>query len=96
MKKVYNIIDESPFYFELNGINFYFSSEFNLKRFKDSWKTYIKEENTKFLNRYHVGVDLTLPFIFSLYKKIEKRGYKVLTNSNFKLNKDLKFSTIIL
>lgn len=96
MKKVYNIIDESPFYFELNGINFYFSSEFNLKRFKDSWKTYIKEENTKFLNRYNVGVDLTLPFIFSLYKKIEKRGYKVLTNSNFKLNKDLKFSTIIL
>lgn len=96
MKKVYNIINESPFYFELNGINFYFSSEFNLRRFKDSWKSYIKEENTKFLNRYNVGVDLTLPLIFSLYKKIEKRGYKVLTNSNFKLNKDLKFSTIIL
>ena len=96
MKKVYNIINESPFYFELNGINFYFSSEFNLRRFMDSWKSYIKEENTKFLNRYNVGVDLTLPLIFSLYKKIEKRGYKVLTNSNFKLNKDLKFSTIIL
>lgn len=97
MKNVYNIIDESPFYFDKNGLRFYFSSELNRKRFKDKFKEWILEENTKLNNRYLFNIDLTTPLLLSLYMKIEKRGYKVLRiDDNFKLNKDLKFSTIIL
>lgn len=96
MKNVYNIIEESPIYFEKGGIQFYFSSEFNLRRFKDSYKDYIKEENRKINNRYKIYVDLTYPLMLSLYVKIEKRGFKVFdTNLNLLLINDIKFSTII-
>lgn len=97
MKSVYNIIEESPFYLDKNGYRFYFSSELNRKRFNSKYKEWILEENSKLNNRYLFFVDLYTPLLISLYIKIEKRGFKVLRiNDNFKLNKDIKFSTIIL
>lgn len=97
MKNVYNIIDESPFYLDRKGLRFYFSSELNRTRFNNQYKNYLVEENTKLNNRYLFSVDLSIPLLLSLYLKIEKRGFKVLRiDDNFKLNKDIKFSTIIL
>ena len=96
MKNVYNIIDESPFYFTLKGIEFYFSSEFNLRRFKERYKNYIKEENAKINHRYNINIELFYPLLLSLYKKIEKRGFKIYdTNLDLLLINEIKFSTII-
>lgn len=97
MKNVYNIIDESPFYLDKNGFRFYFSSELNRTRFNNRVKEYLQEENLKLNHRYLFNIDLKCPLLLSLYLKIEKRGFKVIRiEDNFKLNKDIKFSTIIL
>lgn len=97
MKNVYNIIDESPFYLEKEGFTFYFSSEFNRKRFEKSYKEYLKEENSKINNRYNFKVDLTIPLLLSFYQRIEKRGFRVYrTIDNFKLIKTINFSSIML
>ena len=45
MKNVYNIIDDSPFYFDKKGLRFYFSSELNRERFNSKYKEYLNEEN---------------------------------------------------
>lgn len=97
MKNVYNIIDESPFYLDKKDYRFYFSNELNRSRFDSKYKEYLLEENTKLNNRYLFSVDLSIPLLISLYIKIEKRGFKVLRiEDNFRLNKDIKFSTFIL
>lgn len=97
MKNVYNIIDESPFYFDKKGLRMYFSSEFNRKRFKEAYEKFIKEENIKLNNRYNFRVDLSLPLLLSYYQRIEKRGFRIYRiEDNFRLLKDINFSSIIL
>lgn len=74
---VYNDINNSPFCFMTHGINFYFSSSFNKERFLRSYEQYILEENIKIKNKYHVNIKLDTYLLVALYKKIEKRGFKI-------------------
>ena len=97
MKNVYNIIDESPFYFDKNGLRFYFSSELNRKRFKEKFKEWILEENNKINHRYNFNVNLSIPLLFSLYSRIEKRGFRVYSLADeFLLLKEINFSSNII
>ena len=82
LNKVYQDINESPYYVEIDDFTFYFSSDFYRKKFKNSVYSYVKEEEFKLRNRYHI---LNINFfnllkevlMISLYKKIEKRGFRV-------------------
>lgn len=78
MLQVYNIIEESPYFIDKKGLRFYFSSNFNKERFVKSFDEYVKNENRKLINRYKVNIDLAQYMALSLYKKIEKRGFRVL------------------
>ena len=82
----FNTKDSEEYYFIYNDLKFYFSSEFNLKRFKEKVCSYTFQENEKFVNKYKINIELIDYFIFSLYQIIEKRGYKV---KNIKSNKIL-------
>lgn len=97
MKNVYNIIEESPFYLDIENYRFYFSSEFNRVRFENKYKEYIKEENNKINHRYNFNVNLSIPLLFSLYSRIEKRGFRVYSlTDEFLLLKEIKFSSNII
>jgi YHS domain-containing protein len=57
---------------------FYFSSEFYLKKFKENLANFIFLENTKISNRYKIKIDLSDYLSICYYKKIEKRGFRVI------------------
>lgn len=83
---VYNDISKSPFCYDVNELVFYFSSEFNKRRFINGYEEYIVDETHKLESKYHVKLDLELELTVAFYKRIEKRGYKVITKDNLALN----------
>ena len=81
-KIVYNNIDESPYCLEYKEYKFYFSSEFYKRNFSLRLEPYVKEETYKLANRYKISNskfldDLKEVLYISLYKKIEKRGFRI-------------------
>lgn len=82
---VYQDIEESPFYYDYEDFKFYFSSQFYRRNFKLKVEDYIKQETYKLKNRYKIFNNkfyeiLKEVLLISLYKKIEKRGFKVYLN----------------
>ena len=90
---VYQDISESDYYYELDGVRYYFSSEFNLERYKTRVQDYVNNEIIKLKYRFKVICSFDLYFQLAFYKKIEKRGFKVVELSN---NKPLSKEVIIL
>lgn len=78
MVRVIYDIKESDYCYKINNLEFYFTSVFNLRRFVSNFKFYIKEETHKLQSKYHVNIDITNYLLVVFYKKIEKRGFKVL------------------
>ena len=79
---VYQNIFESNYYYDYKSYRLYFSSLFNKHRFIDRIEAYIKDENIKNTNKYAVKIDLTNYLIIVLYKKLEKRGFRVYNLDN--------------
>lgn len=91
---VYNDINnnENKFFLEIGKVRVYFSSEFNLLRFKEKYKSYIEEETLKLENKYHVKIVANYYFMIAIYKKIEKRGFRIENiETNAKVNENLIF-----
>lgn len=81
-KRVEYDINKSTYIFEVDNLIFYFSSAFNLLRFHDRYTDYIEEETNKLQAKYHVCLDIRKYLLIAFYKKIEKRGFRVLTYQN--------------
>lgn len=83
-KIVYQNIEESPFSYKYEDYEFYFSSQFYRRNFKKRLPLYLKEETFKIKNKYKIrNEEFVLIFfkeflLITLYKKIEKRGFKIL------------------
>lgn len=90
---IYLDLSESDYIYELDGIAYYFSSEFNKNRFKDRVLDYVNNEMLKLKNRFKVNCNFDLYFQLAFYKKIEKRGFKVVELSS---NRPLSKETTIL
>lgn len=86
VRGIYYDLNESEYVAILNinnnEIKFYFSSLFNRRRFMEKSIVYLKNENLKLETFYNVKVNAGMLLLISLYKKIEKRGFKVLINNN--------------
>ena len=78
IKKVYYDIEKTPFVFVYLAYKFYFTSQFNLQRYKETVSQYIKEENLKNQSKYKVNIDFSIMLAMAYYLKIEKRAHKVL------------------
>lgn len=80
---VYSDIEESTYYYERDNFRYYFTSEFYKNNFIKKIDFYVCEEFRKLRNRYSIDEDLieteTIRLIlkFNLYKKIEKRGFRI-------------------
>lgn len=74
---VYNDINDSTYNYDVGKITLYFSSNFNKDRFIKGYQTFIKEENAKIENKYHVKILANYYLLIAYYKRIEKRGFRI-------------------
>lgn len=75
-------------------IDLYFSSLFTRKRFLENVGEYIHNENLKLSIMYKIDIDATKLLILSYYKKLEKRGFRVLINDNEIIDSNLSLMVI--
>ena len=98
MKRVEYDINKSEYYFKVNKLTLFFSSKFNKTRFENGFIDYVNEETNKIKAKYKVNINLTNYLLLAYYKKIEKRGFKVLTYDDndviIELSKDHTFRVI--
>ena len=98
MKRVEYDINKSEYYFKVNKLTFFFSSKFNKTRFENGFIVYVSEETNKIKAKYKVDINLTNYLLLAYYKKIEKRGFKVLTYDDndviIELSKDHTFRVV--
>lgn len=98
MKRVEYDINKTEYYFKVNKLTFFFSSKFNKTRFENGFVEYVQEETNKIKAKYKVDINLTNYLLLAYYKKIEKRGFKVLTYDDndviIELSKDHTFRVI--
>ena len=80
--KVYYDIEKTPFVFEYFPYKFYFTSKFNMERFKNGVDNFIKEENLKNQSKYKLDLEFNEMLAMSYYLKIEKRFHKVIYIDN--------------
>ncbi len=75
---IYNDIDKSNYVFDYDHLHFYFSSKFYLEKFKKLYNDFLKEETMKLKIKFKCNLYVDEMILLLLYKKIEKRGFKVL------------------
>ena len=74
---VYYELDNTPFFLRIKDFMFYFSSNFYLEKFKNTMEEYLKIETLKLNSKYKMIVYADEMLLLSLYKMIEKRGFRV-------------------
>ena len=79
---IYNDINESNYTFKYDKLVFYFSSKFYLEKFTREYSNFIKDETMKFKIKYKCNAYIDEMLLLLLYKRIEKRGFKVLYDGN--------------
>ena len=91
---IYNDINESTYNFKYKDIVFYFSSKFYLEKFKNEYNSFLKEETDKLKIKFKCEIIADYMILLLLYKKIEKRGFKVILNNN-EINENYLIFTLI-
>lgn len=81
---IYYDLNESTYSFKYGDLDFVFSSQFYLTKFKTVYKDCLKNETLKLNSKYKCIGSFDIMILLNLYKMIEKRGFKVLLN-----NKDI-------
>lgn len=74
---IYNDLNESSYVFKYDKLNLYFSSKFYMNKFIKEHHDYIKNESDKLKVKFKCSVYADELFLLLLYKKIEKRGFRV-------------------
>ena len=77
---IYVDLNESTYIYKYNKLTFYFSSQLYLNKFKKRVRKYVKDESLKIGLKYNANIIDNVMFALSLYKQIEKRGFKVKYN----------------
>ena len=77
-------LKESEYKTKIRGLSFYFSSKTYLTKFIEKVENFSIVENLKFQSKYNIKVSLEMIFIIALYKKIEKRGFRIFDEINKK------------
>lgn len=79
---IYYNLDESDYTFRYDEFIFYFSSQFYKEKFIKEYTNYIKEETMKLKLKFKCELVFDYIILILLYKKIEKRGFKVMYNGH--------------
>lgn len=73
---------KTKYSYEFGEYIFYFSSKLYLTKFKEGVLNYIILENAKITNKYKIKINVTSYLSVSFYKKIEKRGFRVIDKNS--------------
>ena len=76
-KGIYLDLDESDYKYRVGEYVFYFSSKLYRDKFIEKSSNYLNQELIKFKLKYKLTLSDSKIFLFTLYGKIEKRGFKV-------------------
>lgn len=79
--KVYYDLNLSNYKFNYKKLTFYFSSKFYIDKFTKEIDNFVNIEGNKLYSKYKVVLEPTEYLALSLYKKIEKRGFRVYYNN---------------
>lgn len=90
---IYLNLEESEYKLNYNGLIFYFSSELYMLKFKYKVIQYTIEETAKIKAKYKININLDAMLEISLYKKIEKRGFRIVYKEN---EKEIELSQEVL
>lgn len=90
---IYLDISESDYYYDLDGLRYYFSSEFYLNKFKENVINYVNENSIRIHFKYKIKFNFDLFLTLAYYKKIEKRGFRI---EDLSTNKKITKDTIVL
>ena len=82
MRRVEYDINKSEYHSRVNNYDYYFSSVFNQRRFVNNYDYFVEEETNKLKAKYKVNIDIYDYLVMVFYKKIEKRGFKVLIHKD--------------
>ena len=81
---IYLDLKESEYKLNYNGLIYYFSSELYMNKFKNNVKQFIVEETAKLKTKYKINIYFDTMLTISYYKKIEKRGFRIVYKINEK------------
>lgn len=91
---IYLDIKESDYCLKVQGLSFFFTSEFYKRKFAATYEKYIKNETLKFTLKYNIKINLDIYFLITLYDKIEKRGFRVQDENGKEISRKLEFLAI--
>ena len=74
---IYYDLQESVYTFSYDSLTFYFSSKYYLEKFKEMYANYLRQETLKLSSKYKCCIYGDEMILISLYKTIEKRGFRV-------------------
>lgn len=86
-------ISESKYITYYKDFKFYFSSMFYKKKFETRMNEFIELETQKIIAKYKVNITIDIYLLISLYKRIEKRGFFILTPENNEIKENIVFYT---
>lgn len=94
---IYLDLNESDYIYDLDGVRYYFSSEFYLRKFKEKVLDYVNNETVKLRLKYKTNFNFDLFLSVSFYRKIEKRGFRIedISTGN-KITKETIFTNTIV
>ena len=78
VRGIYHSLDESDYIFKYDNLTFVFSSKLYLSKFMGIYKEYLKEQTAKLESEFRATICADEMILINLYKKIEKRGFRVL------------------
>ena len=91
---IYYNLDESTYKFKIGDLTFKFSSKFYLNKFVSRFSDYRMNETLKLCSKYNCKIYCDNMILLNLYKKIEKRGFKVYYK-DIELNENYYIETMI-
>ena len=84
--KVYYDIKKTAYSTEYGEFKLYFSSEANMRKFNSQIDEYIEEQSFYLYNRFGNTDNIFDDFLtIALYKRIEKRGFRVIYKENIEV-----------
>ena len=81
---IYNNLKESSYSFTYLSIVFYFSSQCYKNKFKEGVENYINYQEKKLKSFYKLNLDFKKFLAISFYKSVEKRGFRIILDSDGK------------
>lgn len=78
VRGIYHRLEESEYIFSYDNLTFVFSSKLYLNKFIGEYKEYLKDETARMESIYRCTFYADEMILINLYRKIEKRGFRVL------------------